>query len=130
MMIDSVVWIALKYKRDQWHNHAVQLKDRILSIDKIFITDFILLETYNFLLRKASYSSAQETLNMFVQSPKISILYNNYISITGSKAILQNYNHLSLTDANIIWFVRNLQMKEVLSFDKGFEGIPEVKRIE
>ena len=129
MIIDSVVWIALKSKRDQWHDQAVKLKEKILSLDKIFITDFIILETYNFLLRKVSYSAAQETLSMFLQSPKISILYNNHISITGSNLMLQKYNQLSLTDANIIWFTNNLNIKEILSFDKGFEGISEVKRI-
>ncbi len=49
MFIDSVVWIALKYKRDQWHKEAVQLKKKIIALDNIYVTDFIVVETYNLL---------------------------------------------------------------------------------
>ncbi|MFX1424797.1 MAG: hypothetical protein ACFFB2_20960, partial [Promethearchaeota archaeon] len=84
MFIDSVVWIALKYKRDQWHQEAVKLKNRILILEKIHVTDFIIVETYNFLSRKVSWMAAQETLGMFLESQKVVILYNNFLTLTHS----------------------------------------------
>ena len=129
MFIDSVVWIALKHKRDQWHKEATRLKDRILMLDKIYITDFIIVETYNFLLRKVSWTAAQETLVMFLESPRIVILYNNFLTLSNSKKILEKHNHLSLTDANTVWFSKNLSIKEIISFDKGFDNVSGIKRI-
>lgn len=129
MFIDSVVWIALKYKRDQWHQEATQLKNRILILEKIYVTDFIIMETYNFLLRKVSWTAAQETLTMFLESQKIATLYNNFLTLSNTKKILNQHNHLSLTDANIVWFSGNLNIKEIISFDKGFDSVSGVKRI-
>jgi len=129
MFIDSVVWIALKYKRDQWHKEATQLKNRIVRLEKIFVTDFVIVETYNFLLRKVSLTAAQETLVMFLESQKIVILYNNFLTLSNSKKILEKHNHLSLTDANIVWFSENLNIKEVISFDKGFDNVSGIGRI-
>ncbi len=129
MFIDSVVWIALKYKKDQWHKEATHLKNRIVRLEKILVTDFVIVETYNFLLRKISLTAAQETLVMFLESQKVVILYNNFLTLSNSKKILEKHNHLSLTDANIVWFSKNLNIEEIISFDKGFDSVSGIERI-
>ncbi|MFX1285059.1 MAG: type II toxin-antitoxin system VapC family toxin [Promethearchaeota archaeon] len=129
MLIDSVVWIALASKKDQWHKNAQKLKNQILKLDKIYVTDLIINETYNFLLRKVSFSAALDTLVMFLESPKITILFNNFLTLSNTKTILMKHIHLSLTDANIAWFSENLNIKELMSFDKGFDSIQTITRI-
>jgi predicted nucleic acid-binding protein len=129
MLIDSVVWIALASKRDQWHKNAQKLKNQVLKLEKIYVTDLIINETYNFLLRKVSFSAALDTLVMFLESPKITILFNNFLTLSNTKTILLKHSHLSLTDANIAWFSENLNIKEVMSFDKGFDNIQTITRI-
>ena len=129
MFIDSVVWIALASKKDQWHKDALKLKNQILKLDKIYVTDLIINETYNFLLREVSFSAASNTLVMFLESPKITIMFNNFLSLSNTKNILMKHSHLSLTDANIVWFSENLNIKEVMSFDKGFDSVQTISRI-
>lgn len=129
MFIDSVVWIALASKKDQWHKDALKLKNQILNLNKIYITDLIINETYNFLLRKVSYSAAADTFVMFLESPKITILFNNFLTLSNTKKILMQHTQLSLTDANIVWFSENLNINEVLSFDKGFDSVQTITRI-
>ncbi len=129
MFIDSVVWIALASKKDQWHKEALKLKNQILNLNKIYVTDLIINETYNFLLRKISYSAASDTLVMFLESPKITILFNNFLTLSNTKNILMKHTNLSLTDANIVWFSENLNIKEVMSFDKGFDSVQTISRI-
>ena len=129
MFIDSVVWIAFASKKDQWHKDALKLKNQILKLDKIYVTDLIINETYNFLLRKVSFSAASDTLEMFLESPKITILFNNFLTLSNTKSILIKHSHLSLTDANIVWFSENLNKKEVMSFDKGFDSVQTISRI-
>ena len=129
MFIDSVVWIALASKKDQWHKDALKLKNQILNLNEIYVTDLIINETYNFLLRKVSYSAASDTLVMFLESPKITILFNNFLTLSNTKKILMQHTQLSLTDANIVWFSENLNINEVLSFDKGFDSVQTITRI-
>ncbi len=129
MFIDSVVWIALASKKDQWHKDALKLKNQILKLNKIYVTDLIINETYNFLLRKVSFSAASDTLVMFLESPKITIMFNNFLTLSNTKNILMKHTHLSLTDANIVWFSENLNKKEVMSFDKGFDSVQTISRI-
>lgn len=129
MFIDSVVWIALAAKKDQWHKEALKLKNQILELNKIYITDLIINETYNFLLKRVSFSAASDTLVMFLESPQITILFNNFLSLSNTKKILMLHTHLSLTDANIVWFSENLNIKEVMSFDKGFDSVQTISRV-
>ena len=59
VMVDSVVWIAYKNKRDTWHNTAMTLLPNILKQEKfVYITDYIVLEVVNFLLRKIDHKTA------------------------------------------------------------------------
>ena len=129
MLIDSVIWIALASKKDQWHKVAQKLKDQILRLEKIYVTDLVINETYNFLLRKVSFSAASDTLVMFLESSKITILFNNLLTLSNTRTILMKHTHLSLTDANITWFSENLGIKEVMSFDKGFDIVKTIVRI-
>ena len=103
--------------------------NQILNLNKIYVTDLIINETYNFLLRKVSYSAASDTLVMFLESPKITILFNNFLTLSNTKKILMQHTQLSLTDANIVWFSENLNINEVLSFDKGFDSVQTITRI-
>lgn len=129
MFIDSVYWIAIKHSKDQWHHDALKLKEHLLQARKIYVTDFIIIETYNFLLRKLSSEVALNTFETFLESPTIEILYNDRLSLENSYQILNRYKHLSLTDANIVWFMTLVNDQEILSFDNGFDGIPKIKRI-
>lgn len=129
MFIDSVVWIALKYEKDQWHPFALKLKNNIFKAKKILITDYIIIETFNFLLRKTSSDIAQDTLTMFLTSKKIEILYNDAISMLASQQILSKYPILSLTDANIIFYTQIKKDFDIMSFDSGFDAVPGITRI-
>lgn len=129
MIIDSVVWIALKYSRDKCHQQAVKLQEKILSTPKIFITEGILVETYNFLLRKVSAKIALETFTDLINSNEIEILPNNSVSFNGTRSILEKYSQLSYTDANLVWYADRIGITEVLSFDLGFDPVPWIQRI-
>ena len=126
--LDSVYWIAIKHQKDKWHQKAVALRSYVITIDRIYITEGILIETSNFLLRKENSTIAQQVLNDLLSSSKITLLENNQISRKGTLKIMKKYAQLSFTDANIVWHMRNSKVLEVLSFDSGFDGIPDIVR--
>lgn len=127
-VLDSVYWIAIKHQKDKWHKASLSLSSYVLELDKIYITEGILIETGNFLLRKVNPIIAHQVLDDLLNEPKIILMENNEISRKGSLRIMKKYNHLSFTDSNIVWHMRNNKIKEVLSFDSGFDAIPDIVR--
>ena len=130
MIIDSAVWIALKYVRDKYHKQAkVKFRKIMANETKLFVTDYIIIETYSFLLRKTSHEIAQETLNMFMRSKLVTILYNDSSTFSNTKKICEKYKQLSYVDANIILSLYNYGISELFTYDRGFDGIKAIKRI-
>ena len=130
IIIDSVVWIAYKNRRDTWHEQAVKLLTKILKQEKIVhVTDYIILEVINFLNRKTSQKTALETLEMFTESKKINILFNDPVTFSATKKVMNKYSGLSFTDANIIVNMKDYNIQRLCSFDQGFSGIKGIKLI-
>ena len=80
MFIDGVVWIGAKLKRDQWHDKAFSIILRFLNneISEVFVTDYIVLETVSFLLRKAGFDVVSETLKLFRTHERIHIKTSSF----------------------------------------------------
>lgn len=76
MFIDSVVWIGAKLERDQWHAESKSVLQRFLNHDIriAYVTDYVVLESVNFILRKAGFDAALETLNLFRAHGRIKIV--------------------------------------------------------
>ena len=126
--LDSVYWIAIKNQKDKWNQASISLRPFILDLDKIYITEGILVETGNVLLRKENARTSQQVRYDLLSSPKNTSLENNEISRKGTLEIMKNYNHLSYTDANTVWHMRNSRIQVVVSFDSGFDSIPNIAR--
>jgi len=57
LFIDSVVWIGAKLKNDQWHEASLKIINKFIDRDikKAYVTDHIILESVNFILRKKGF---------------------------------------------------------------------------
>ncbi len=130
IIIDSVVWIAYKNKRDTWHEKAVSLLTKILEQDKIvYVTDYIVLEVINYLNRKTSHKTALETLEMFIKTDRIIILYNDPVTFLATKNVMKKYTNLSFSDANIIVNMIENDINQLCSLDQGFKGIESIELV-
>jgi predicted nucleic acid-binding protein len=130
VIIDSVVWIAFKNKRDEWNIEASALLPQILKKEKmVYVTDYIILEVVNFLNRKINHKTALDTLELFTKSKKIKILYNDRTSFLATKKVMEKYSKLSFTDANIIVNMKENNINRLYSLDSGFKGIEGVELI-
>ena len=129
-VIDSVVWIVAKSKRDQHNSDGEKILNSFFSknIQKVYITDYILLETINFLIRKCSYDDAIDTLNRFLQSDNIEIVYADKIMMENMKEIFERYRDLSLTDCSIVALMEEKNIKHLFSFDTGFDKVKSIIR--
>ncbi len=129
-MVDSSFWIAIKYVRDKYHKQAISKFKKYIETEVVFtITDYIILETYAFMLRKASYEVAQNKLYMFLNSAHVQIYYNTEQSFLATYELCKKYPELSYVDANIVYTMHRLQIPTILSFDKNFDRVTTVNRI-
>ena len=131
MFVDSVVWIGAKLKRDQWHDESIPIINKFLNkeINIVYVTDYIVLESVNFLLRKAGFEVASETLNLFRIHERIKIINVDGGLFERSCEIFTKYSGLSITDASIIAAMEKVGTKKLYSFDGGFDKIKWVERM-
>jgi len=132
MFIDSVVWIGAKLKRDQWHDKSVPIINKFLNkeIDMAYVTDYIVLESVNFLLRKAGFETALETLNLLVVHERVKIINVDEKMFKRAYEIFTSFPGLSLTDASIVAVMENLGIRKLYSFDSSFDRIGWIERLE
>ncbi len=131
MFIDSGIWIGAKLKRDRWHDQSVSVINKFLNkeIKIVYVTDYIVLESVNFLLRKAGFETALGTLNLFMVHERIKIVNVDGGLFERSCEIFAKYPGLSITDASIVAAMEKIGVKKLYSFDGGFDRIGWIERL-
>ncbi len=126
------MWIGAKLKNDQWHQKSVEIINKFINkeIKSVYITDYIVLEAVNFILRKGGFDAAQETLKIFENHERIKIINIDEISFARASSIFKEYPGLSFTDSSIVAEMEELGIKHIYSFDKGFDKIDWIVRLE
>ena len=128
-IFDSGIFIGAKYPKDQYNKEALNIIDNFRegNIDKIYITNFVLLETVNFLLSKAGFEIANGSLNYLTTTGSINIVdIGDFKEIKG---IFNKYKNLSITDCSLVALSEKYKIKYIFSFDKHFDSIKGLKRL-
>ncbi len=84
----------------------------------------------NFLLRKGGYDAAKETLDIFENHERIEIINIDEIAFARASLIFKDYPGLSITDASIVAVMEELEIEQLYSFDKDFDRISWIERLE
>lgn len=131
-VIDSLVWIGSFSDRDQYRVISKSIIDNFSNgtINKVYITDYILLETINFLLRKEKFETTILALKLFLQHEKIEIVFVDELMLQNIKEMFEKYKDLSLTDCSIIVLMEEKNIKHLFSFDSGFDKVKGILRKE
>ena len=131
-VIDSPVWIGAKSEKDQYRLKCLEILTHFNNgnIKNVYITDYILLETINFLLRKENFEEANQALFNFLQSDRVEIVFVDEVMLEDMKEIFKKYKNLSLTDCSIISSMREKNIKYLFSFDSGFDKVKGIIRKE
>ena len=131
-VIDSPVWIGAKSEKDQYRLKCLEILTHFnnVNIKNVYITDYILLETINFLLRKENFEEANQALFNFLQSDRVEIVFVDEVMLEDMKEIFKKYKNLSLTDCSIISLMREKNIKYLFSFDSGFDKVKGIIRKE
>lgn len=131
-VIDSVVWVSAFSEKDQYREICKLIFGGYTGgkIKKVVVTDYVLLETINFLLRKEKFDVALLVFNLFLQSERIEIVYVDELIFEDIKTLFEKYEDLSLTDCSIIALMKERGIKYLFSLDSGFDKVKEIIRKE
>ena len=127
IFIDSSYFIALSSKKDQWHEKAVKLLDRIEKEKNCIVIDGVILET----IAKVGYLGGGKKAYLMYNNIKDNYIIYNTTHLY-DKAMVNHLKYdgtLSLVDTLIIEKMKELKAKELISFDSDFDKVSGIVRI-
>ncbi|MDD2516365.1 MAG: PIN domain-containing protein [Candidatus Gracilibacteria bacterium] len=117
-ILDSNVWIALFNKEDSLNKKASDImKELIKNNEKIFITEYLILEISTILLLKNGKKLADNFINFVYDNSDIDIIYSDryFFENTIQFFTKNNYEKLSFVDQSLLLLSKSYQ---IITFDK------------
>jgi len=132
VFIDTGVFIALRNADDENHQRAKGLMKRALKAEfgKIFTSDYVIDEAITVaLVRTGRHDLALDIGKYIIESPRIIKLWTTreIFETAWQKFQTLKDKHLSFTDCTTLAHIEKNNIKQILSFDSGFDGL--VQRI-
>ncbi len=132
IFIDTGPFLALYDVEDTYHQRSKELfKDALTgSLGRLYTSDYIIDEAITILMvRTKQHNIAVELGKHLIESPRITRLTVNddvFIDAWAKFQILKD-KFLSFTDCTSLALSEKHRIKQVMSFDRGFDGL--TKRI-
>lgn len=126
IFVDSSYLIALIVEKDQWHNDAIKLLEKLKSEDKI-ITEAMIIESLNLIgschggrVGYLAFKYIKDNFTIFKSDTLIEESLRYYLQFDGT---------LSLADCTAIHTMKENDIHEILSFDDDFDKVNGIIRI-
>jgi len=124
--VDASYLIALIVEKDQWHNDAVNLLEKLKSEDKI-ITEAMIIESLNLIgsclggkIGYITFKYIKDNFTIFKSDTLIEESLRFYLKFDGT---------LSLADCTAIYTMKENNIHEILSFDDDFDKVDGIIRV-
>ncbi len=131
-VVDTGVLLAALLTRDDLHHDGlaiVQAAERG-TIEPLAVTDFVLAETLNYLVKKAGSSTARDGLKRILASPGLVFgRISDAAFFEARDSILMTFDGLSFVDSLIVAHMRETSSRVLYSFDEGFDQVRGVRRV-
>ena len=130
-IVDSGIWIASRAE-DSESKKAINILEKFSNsqIGEIYITNYILMESVNFLLRKKHFNIALEVYNYLTKTDRIKLIHVDEITSIRIKELFEKYKTLSIADCSIIALAENYNIETIFSFDSDFDKVKNLIRKE
>lgn len=131
-LVDSGVWIGAANPKDAHHREATSVLKSILSgeLGKAIITDLIFSEVVTYIRNKIGRSQSVEAAKMLIDSERIEIVHIDENMFNAAFFMFERYPALSFADAASVAVMKDRGVNQLVSFDKGFNGVREIVRLE
>lgn len=95
----------------------------------IVVTDHIVDEVFNYLLKRDDFEVAFDAAEALVTSPSVRLEFTDELRFRKAFALLKRYIGLSFTDAISVVLSEEENISNICSFDDIFDRIPHLKRV-
>lgn len=130
MLIDTSIFLEVLFDQEKADESDFFLKKIHNGEIKAYVTDFII---DSILIKMEASGITKSKMRNFLLSLLISqgltIYQHDFIDRLAAIKIMQEYN-LTFDDAINVIALKALNIKEIVSFDRDFNKIPEIKRLE
>jgi len=132
IFIDTGIFIALRNADDEQHQRSKELMKKALKAEygRIYTSDYIVDEAVTTaLVRTRRHDLAVDVGKYILESPRITKLWTTreIFELAWQKFKALKDKPLSFTDCTTLAHIQKNQIKKILSFDSGFDGL--VQRI-
>jgi len=132
VFIDTGIFLALYNFEDTYHHRSKELIKNALTgnLGRLYTSDYVIDEAITIVMvRTKQHELAVELSKYLIESPRITKLTVDKDAFTDAWKKFQTLKDkaLSFTDCTTITLSEKHQIKQVMSFDRGFDGL--TKRI-
>ena len=128
VFVDTGIFVALHNADDDFHSRSKELMKQALKGDlgRIFTSDYVIDEAVTVaLVRTRKHELALDLGRFIIESPRITKVWVGEASF---KAAWKKFNMLkdkplSFTDCTSIAVIESSGIKQIMSFDTGFDGL-------
>ncbi|MFQ5915889.1 MAG: type II toxin-antitoxin system VapC family toxin [Nitrospinota bacterium] len=123
VFVDTSAWVALYYKRDQYHEEAANIwKGMIRKNPQLYTTDYVFDETVTLLRKRAGYYPSKVAGDSILKSPHVEIIFIGKDMMLKAWEVYEKYkdHDLSFTDCTSIAVMNVRGIKNVFGFDSHF----------
>jgi len=131
-VIDTGVLIGMADSDDEHHRVATEIVRGIDHGDlpTARVTDYIALETLNWIHSRKQHETAVETYERLNQSAGFDVLHAAQKDFTNAVDLFRTYESLSLGDATIAAYMNREGIECLYSFDDDFDAVQGITRLE
>jgi predicted nucleic acid-binding protein len=128
VFVDTGIFVALHNADDEFHLRSKELMKQALKSDfgRIFTSDYIIDEAVTTaLVRTKKHYFAHDLGRSIIESPRITKLWvgDDVFELAWKKFSSFNDKPLSFTDCTSIAIIETRAIKQIMSFDRGFDGL-------
>jgi uncharacterized protein len=128
VFVDTGIFVALHNADDDFHSRSNELMKQALKGDfgRIFTSDYVIDEAVTVaLVRTRKHEIALDLGRFIIESPRITKVWVGEASFKAAwkKFIMLKDKPLSFTDCTSIAVIESSGIKQIMSFDSGFDGL-------
>ena len=130
-LLDTSVLFAAAYARDGRHNDALPILRGVNdgTLPEGIVLDYVLAETLNGLVRKASTAAAEDFLDRIEVNQRFHVARLSEDEFSTAKSTFYRWSGLSLVDAALVSYARSRSLEYLYTFDDDFDGPQGISRL-
>ena len=129
--LDTVTLFAAFFSDEKHHSRAKKIVQAIADgkVKNAVYSDYVLDELLTLARSKMGFSASKKILEEIIDS-EIELLKIEDRHLVLAFEVFKKYEKLSFTDCTTVSLMLDLGINEIYSFDKGFDSVPKIIRLE